>query len=202
MSIANRRSLMLAVALSLTGSLQAQTPSGVPAAGPNAAPPYECFGLAGVALRNCMDLNTAAGKTGNNKPGASHDCGGMTGAALATCRELNGEAPAASTTGVGNAPNYPNSGYGTAGNAPANAPAASTAGGTANAGTGSSSGSNPTGLSDGSGTARSSSGSNPTGMSNGSGQSSSSAGANPAAPTSGAGVGSSTSTTPKTPTSR
>ena len=73
--------------------------SGATLSGPNVTPsaaapkavPYDCFGLAGVALRSCIDLNSAAANASDNTPSGSHDCGGMTGAALATCRELNGE---------------------------------------------------------------------------------------------------------------
>src|ERR1700681_4924485 len=89
MIVVNRKSLLLGIALCMSGAAFAQTP---PATAPEAkAVPYDCFGLEGVALRSCIDLNAAAANAGNDNPSTSHDCGGMTGAALATCRELNGE---------------------------------------------------------------------------------------------------------------
>lgn len=183
MDVLNWKSLLFGTALCMSGAAVAQTPNTStsapagrvtpPAAAPKSAP-YDCFGLDGVALRNCMDLNAAAANAGNDTPSASHDCGGMTGAALATCRELNGEilAPPVNSYNPGGYWNYGPQGYMAPGMAPGNIPPA----GNANpaTGTGSSSGSNPTGLSPGSGTTGSSSGSNPTGLSGGSGKSPSS----------------------------
>src|ERR1700674_4751582 len=98
MDVLNWKSLLFGTALCMSGAAVAQTPNASAPAGPVTPPvaaaksaPYNCFGLDGVALRHCMDLNAAAANAGHNAPGASHDCGGMTGAALATCRELNGE---------------------------------------------------------------------------------------------------------------
>ena len=181
MDVLNRKSLLLGIALCMTGAVVAQVPNTSAPGGPNATPPaapraapYDCFGLAGVALRGCMDLNAAAANAGNNMPSTSHDCGGMTGTALATCRELNGEisAPPVNSYNPGAYGNYGTPGYVAPGMAPANVSPT----GNANpaTGTGSSSGSNPTGLSPGSGTTGSSSGSNPTGISGGSGRSPSS----------------------------
>ena len=106
MDVLDWKSLLFGAALCISGAAVAQTPNTsapvtLPAAAPKSAP-YDCFGLDGVALRNCMDLNAAAVNAGNNTPSTSHDCGGMTGASLATCRELNGEvlappAPSASS---------------------------------------------------------------------------------------------------------
>ena len=156
MHVLNRKSLLLGVALCMSGAAVAQVPNTGASSGPNVAPPaatprsapYDCFGLAGVALRNCMDLNAAAPNASNNTPSASHDCGGMTGATLATCRELNGEISAP--------PNSNNPGaygsYGTQGYvAPGMAPGYVAPAGNANpaAGNGSSSGTNPTGLAQG-----------------------------------------------------
>src|SRR5438105_1215557 len=116
MNALNRKSLLLAIALCMNGAATAQAPNTGASAGSNAAPqparkavPYDCFGLAGVALRSCMDLNAAAANAGNNTPRTSHDCSDMTGAALATCRELNGEvlAPPATSSNPGAYGNYP-----------------------------------------------------------------------------------------------
>ena len=170
MDVLNWKSLLLGTALCISGAALAQTPN---TSAPKSAP-YDCFGLDGVALHNCLDLNAAAANAGNNAPSTSHDCGGMTGAALATCRELNGEilAPPVNSYNPGWYGNYGTPGYVAPGMAPGNVPPA----GNANpaSGTGSSSGSNPTGLSPGSGATGSSSGSNPTGLSGGSGKSPSS----------------------------
>jgi hypothetical protein len=168
MDVLNRKSLLLGVALCVSGAVSAQAPK---------AAPYDCFGLEGVALRSCMDLNAAAGNAGNNTPSTSHDCGGMTGAALATCRELNGEivAPPANSYNPGGYGGYGTPAYAAPGMATGNVPSSTNA--NPATGTGSSSGSNPTSLSPGSGTAGSSSGSNPTGLSGGSGRSPSGAAA-------------------------
>src|ERR1700704_3975612 len=97
MNALKRKSLVLGVALCISSTAFAQAANTAPPAGPNApaatpkSVPYDCFGLEGVALRSCIDLNASAANAGNNAPSTSHDCGGMTGAALATCRELNGE---------------------------------------------------------------------------------------------------------------
>ena len=157
MDVLNRKSLLLGVALCMSGAASSQAPK---------AAPYDCFGLEGVALRSCMDLNAAARNAGNNTPSTSHDCGGMTGAALSTCRELNGEivAPPTNSYSPGGTPAYAAPGM-----APGNVPPTTNA--NPATGTGSSNGSNPTSLSPGSGTAGSSSGSNPTGLSGGSGRS-------------------------------
>ncbi len=162
MDVLNRKSLLLGVALCISGAASAQAPK---------AAPYDCFGLEGVALRSCMDLNAAARNAGNNTPSTSHDCGGMTGAALATCRELNGEivAPPTNSYSPGGYGSYGTPAYAAPGMAPGNVPPTTNA--NPATGTGSSSGSNPTSLSPGSGTAGSSSGSNPTGLSGGSGRS-------------------------------
>lgn len=170
MDALNWKSLLFGATLCMSGAAVAQTPNtSAPVTPPAAAAksaPYDCFGLDGVALRHCMDLNAAAASAGNNAPGLSHDCGGMTGAALATCRELNGEASAAPVNSYNpgaygyyssTAPSYA---------LPGNIPPAGNA-----TGPGSSSGSNPTGLSAGSGTTGLSSGSNATGLSGGSGKS-------------------------------
>src|ERR1700674_4304342 len=203
MDALNRKPLLLGIALCLSGAAFAQSPNTGAPAGPNAPPapvpkavPYDCFGLEGVALRSCIDLNAAAANAGNNTPSTSHDCGGMTGAALATCRELNGEivAPPMNSSNPGVYGGYGTPGYVAPGMAPGNVPpagntnpATGTGSGT---GTGSSSGSNPTSLSPGSGTTGSSSGSHPTGLSGGSGRSTSDS----AAPgTSTAGTGSNAS---------
>lgn len=163
MNVVNRKFLLLGIALCMSGAAFAQTP---PAAMPKAVP-YDCFGLEGVALRSCIDLNAAAANAGNDTPSTSHDCGGMTGAALATCRELNGEivAPPMNSSNPGAYGGYGTPGYVAPGMVPGNVPPA----GNVNpaTGTGSSSGSNPTSLSPGSGTTGSSSGSNPTGLSGG-----------------------------------
>jgi hypothetical protein len=180
MDALNRKSLLLGIALCLSGAVFAQSPNTGAPVGPDVTPaaapkavPYDCFGLEGVALRSCIDLNAAAANAGNNTPSTSHDCGGMTGAALATCRELNGEivAPPMNSSNPGVYGGYGTPGYVAPGMAPGNVPPA----GNANpaTGTGSSSGSNPTSLSPGSGTTGSSSGSNPTGLSGGSGRSTS-----------------------------
>jgi len=164
MDVLNRKSLLLGMALFMSGAAVAQIPNTNAPAGPVTSPaaapkpaPYDCFGLAGVALRNCMDLNAAAASAGNNRPSTSHDCGGMTGAALATCRELNGDisAPPVNTSNPAGYGNYGTTGYVAPGMAPGNVPPA----GNANpaTGPGSSSGSNPTGLSGGSGKSPSSS---------------------------------------------
>jgi hypothetical protein len=180
MDALNRKSLLLGIALCLSGAAFAQSPNTGAPAGPNVTPaaapkavPYDCFGLGGVALRSCLDLNAAAANAGNNTPSTSHDCGGMTGAALATCRELNGEivAPPMNSSNPGASGGYGTPGYVAPGMAPGNVPPAGNA--SPATGTGSSSGSNPTSLSPGSGTTGSSSGSNPTGLSGGSGRSTS-----------------------------
>src|ERR1700674_4059636 len=173
MDAVNRKSLLLGMALFMSATAFAQTP---PAAAPKAVP-YDCFGLEGVALRSCIDLNAAAANAGNNAPSTSHDCGGMTGAALTTCRELNGEivAPPMNSSNPGAYGGYGTPGYVAPGMAPGNVPSptnANPATGTGS-GTGSSSGSNATSLSPGSGTTGSSSGSNPAGLSGGSGRSTS-----------------------------
>src|SRR6266853_2088625 len=106
MDALNRKSLLLGMALCISGAAFAQAPNAGAPTGANVTPPaaapkavpYDCFGLAGVALRSCIDLNAAAANAGNNTSSSSHDCGGMTGAALATCRELNGALPAPSMT--------------------------------------------------------------------------------------------------------
>jgi hypothetical protein len=163
MIVVNRKSLLLGIALCMSGTAFAQTP---PATAPKAVP-YDCFGLEGVALRSCIDLNAAAANAGTDTPSTSHDCGGMTGAALATCRELNGEivAPPMNSYNPGAYGGYGTPGYLAPGMAPGNVPAVGNA--SPATGTGSSSGSNPTSLSPGSGTTGSSSGSNPTGLSGG-----------------------------------
>jgi hypothetical protein len=141
---------LLGIALCMSSAALAQAPdAGVPAGPPKAAP-YDCFGLAGVALRSCIDLNAAAADAGKNTPSTSHDCGGMTGAALATCRELNGEilAPPTNSSNPGGYGSYGTPGYVAPGMAPGNIPATNANPAT---GAGSSSGSNPTGLSGGSG---------------------------------------------------
>jgi len=97
--VLNRKSLLLGMALCMSGAAFAQAPNTGAPSGANMTPsaaapravPYDCFGLAGVALRSCIDLNSAAANASDNTPSGSHNCGGMTGAALATCRELNGE---------------------------------------------------------------------------------------------------------------
>ena len=177
MDVLNRKSLLLGMALCISGAVFAQAPNaGAPSSGPNVTPsaaapkavPYDCFGLEGVALRSCVDLNAAAANASNNTPTGSHDCGGMAGAALATCRELNGEivAPPMNSSNPGAYGSYGASGYVAPGMAPGYVPPASNA--NPAAATGSSSGSNPTSLSPGSGTTGLSSGSNPTGSSSGS----------------------------------
>ncbi|HWZ73594.1 MAG TPA: hypothetical protein VN326_19235 [Casimicrobiaceae bacterium] len=175
MDIVNWKSWLLGMALCMSGTALAQTPNTSPRAGPAVAPrsaPYDCFGMDGVALRSCMDLNAAAAYAGNNTTSASHDCGGMTGDALATCRELNGEilAPPVNSYNPGGwYGTYGAPGYVPPGNNPPPAGNPNPA-----SGSGSSSGSNPTGLSPGSGITGSSSGSDPTGLSGGSGKSPSS----------------------------
>lgn len=181
MDVLNRKSLLLGMALCMSGAAVAQVPNTNAPAGPVTSPavapkpaPYDCFGLAGVALRNCTDLNAAAASAGNSRPSTSHDCGGMTGAALATCRELNGEisAPPVNTYNPAAYGNYGTPAYVAPGMASGSIPPAGT--GNPTTGTDSSSGSNPTSISPGSGTTGSSSGSNPTGLSGGSGKSPSS----------------------------
>ena len=93
MDVLNRKSLLLGIALCMSSAALAQAPNTGAPGGPPKAAPYDCFGLAGVALRSCVDLNAAAADAGNNTPSASHDCGGMTGTALATCRELKWRKP-------------------------------------------------------------------------------------------------------------
>ena len=182
MNALKRKSLLLGIAFCMSGAAFAQTP---PAPAPKTVP-YDCFGLEGVALRSCIDLNAAASNAGNNTPSTSHDCGGMTGAALATCRELNGEivAPSMNSSNPGAYGGYGTPGYVPPGMATGNVPPATNA--NPATGTSSSSGSSPTSLSPGSGTTGSSSGSNPTGLSGGSGRSPSGSAA-PATTTAGTG---------------
>ena len=177
MEILNRKSLLLGLALCVSGAGVAQTPTTVAPDQPNVPPaaaqktvPYDCFGLAGVALRSCIDLNTAAANASRNTASASHDCGGMTGAALATCRELNGEivAPPMNSSSPGAYGSYGTPGYVVPPTPLGSVPPAANA--NAPTGAGTSSGSNPTALSPGSGTTGLSSGSNPMGLSGGSGK--------------------------------
>jgi hypothetical protein len=193
MDVLNRKSLLLGMALCVSSAVFAQAPNTGAPSGPNVTPsaaapkavPYDCFGLAGVALRSCIDLNSAAANAGNNTPSGSHDCGGMTGAALATCRELNGEIvePPMNSSNPGASGSYGTSGYVAPGMAPGYVPPASNA--NPAAATDSSSGSNPTSLSPGSGTTGLSGGSNPTGLSGGSGRSPSSSAPGPGNTTAG-----------------
>jgi hypothetical protein len=177
MEILNRKSLLLGLALCISGAGVAQTPTMVAPNQPNVRAaaqttvPYDCFGLAGVALRSCIDLNTAAANASRNTPSASHDCGGMTGAALATCRELNGEivAPPMNSSSPDAYGSYGAPGYVVPPTPVGSVPPPANANPPSGAGT--SSGSNPTALSPGSGTTGLSSGSNPTGLSGGSGKS-------------------------------
>ena len=68
MDVLNRKSLLLGIALCMSGAAVAQAPGAGAPSGPNVTPsaaapkavPYDCFGLAGVALRSCIDLNSAA----------------------------------------------------------------------------------------------------------------------------------------------
>jgi hypothetical protein len=53
---------------------------------------YDCSGLEGVALRNCLQLNAAAIVEASGKsdtPDSTYDCADMSGAALLICRDLN-----------------------------------------------------------------------------------------------------------------
>jgi hypothetical protein len=75
MDVLNWKSLLFGTALCMSGAAVAQTPNTSAPAGPvmppAAAPksaPYDCFGLDGVALRNCMDLNAAAPMQATTRP--------------------------------------------------------------------------------------------------------------------------------------
>ena len=201
MNALDRRSLVLALALSFTASASAQSPPGNspnrptpganPAVGTSKPALYDCFGLEGVALRNCAALNSAAANPVGSNPSASHDCSGMTGAALATCRDLNGEPPVRGNLGYGPADNSVPNAYGTNAN---------TGYGNATAPNGGAMSNTYPAAAGAAGATGSSSGSNPTDLSGGSGRSPPSAGTNPTAPASGSGIGA--GSTPKTPTSR